>query len=136
MGQLHARFRQELQFYVSQNVVTRLWNKDVNLWPPEVVEDDAALAKLDWVSLPETIWNFLAQVRTILAGADADGHTDHAVLSSESANLCGRALLGLSGAPSARKIVILDNISPEAIHSAEKELDLPRMLFFVANKER
>jgi len=136
VGQLRARFEQELQFYLSQRVVTRLWNKDVSLWPPDLVEDDPALAKLDWLSLPETIWNFLAQVRTILAGADADGLVDHAVLSSESANLCGAALMTLSGVSCARKVVILDSISPEFIRKAEDLMDLRRTLLFVANKER
>ncbi|HUN62612.1 MAG TPA: hypothetical protein VMU53_11515, partial [Candidatus Sulfotelmatobacter sp.] len=136
VGQLRARFEQELQFYLSQRVVTRLWNKDVSLWPPDLVEDDPALAKLDWLSLPETIWNFLAQVRTILAGADADGLVDHAVLSSESANLCGAALMTLSGVSCARKVVILDSISPEFIRKAEDLMDLRRTMFFVANKER
>lgn len=136
LGQLQSRFQQELQFYLSQQVVTRLWNKDVSLWPPEVVEDDPALAKLDWVSLPETISHFLAQLKSIFGGADSDGLCDHAVLSSESVNLCVRALMGLSGISFAREVVILDSISPEAICEAEQQLDLARTLFFVANKER
>lgn len=64
MGQLQSLFQHEFQFYLSQQVVTRLWNKDISLWPPEVVEDDPALAKLDWVSLPETISHFLAQLKS------------------------------------------------------------------------
>lgn len=136
LGQLQSRFERELHFYLTQNVVTRLWNKDTSLWPPELVEHDPALAKLDWVSLPETIWRFLAQVRAILAGTDADGLVDHAVLSSESANLCGAALTTLSGVPCARKVIILDSISPEFIRNAEAQIDLSRTVFFVANKER
>lgn len=55
--------------------------------------------------LPETIWRFLAQVRTILARADVDGFTDHVLLSSESVDLCARALMELSGVSFARKVV-------------------------------
>jgi transaldolase / glucose-6-phosphate isomerase len=135
-GQLQARFEQELQFYLSLNVVTRLWNKDLSLWPSELVEEDETLAKLHWVSLPETISTFLAQVRTILGGTDADGLTDHVVISSEGVNLCARALMELVGLPLARKVVILDSISPEAILQAENQLDLSRTVVFLANKEQ
>jgi transaldolase / glucose-6-phosphate isomerase len=135
-AQLQTRFEQELQLYLNQQVVKRLWQRDASLWPAELVEGDEALASLNWVSLPENVRPFLAQVRAILEEADADGLVDHAVLSSEGVNLCARALLGLSGIPLARKVMILDSISPEAISEAEAQMDLSRTLFFVANKER
>lgn len=52
-GQLEEPFRRELQFYLEQRMVQRLYAKDSSLWSQELINKDPALAKLDWVSLPD-----------------------------------------------------------------------------------
>lgn len=47
-SQLEEPFRRELQFYLEQRMVQRLYAKDSSLWSQELINKDPALAKLDW----------------------------------------------------------------------------------------
>lgn len=105
-GQLQDKFQQELQNILMGRFVERLWARDASLWPKELIDRDSALAKMEWLSLPEAMEQFLELVRGLVQGADAEGLVDHALLTSESVNLCARAFLGLSGIPFARKILV------------------------------
>jgi len=134
-GRLQGKFQQELQNILIGRLVERLWSRDASLWPKELIDRDSALAKMEWLALPEAMEQFLELVRGLVQGADAEGLVDHALLTSESVNLCARAFLGLPGIPFARKILVFDSISPEAIQENEAGMDLSRTLFVLANKE-
>jgi hypothetical protein len=135
-GRLQAKFQRELQEFLKLRLVERLWEKDPNLWPKELVERDTALAGMEWLSLPDGFEQFLDLVGDSLAKADADGLVDHALVTSESANLCAKAFLELSGVALKRKVKVFDNICPEAIEETEAGLKLRQTLFVLANKER
>jgi hypothetical protein len=100
------------------------------------VERDTALAGMEWLSLPDGFEQFLEFVGDSLAKADADGLVDHALVTSESANLCAKAFLELSGVALKRKAKVFDSICPEAIDETEAGLKLRQTLFILANKER
>jgi hypothetical protein len=134
-GQLQDRFQHEIQGFLRERIVERLWAKDVSLWPVELVNGDRALADLALLTLPQKLGAFLELVRRGEQAADADGLVDNALLAFESANLCARALLGFSGIALARKFVVLDSTSPDAIQEYEERLDLSRTLFVLANKK-
>jgi hypothetical protein len=135
-GLVQAKFQRELQFYLDERVVPRLWARDLTLWPAELVERDPALRCQAWLDLPKGLGVFLESVKRNVQAADAEGLFDHAVLSSESVNLCVRALMGIPEIALSRKVVVLDSIWPETIEQNEKQLDLRRTMFLVANKQR
>jgi len=135
-GQLQDKSQHELQVFLREQIVERLWAEGVSLWPEELRERDPALAVLAWLKLAEELGQFLESVRRHVQEAEADGLVDHALLTSESINLCARALFGFSGIALGRKLIVLDSISPDAIEQNEERMDLSRTLFILANKER
>lgn len=135
-GQLQEQFQRQFQDFLRWRIVERLWAKDVSLWPEELLHRDAALANLSYLSLIEQLESFLESVRRHVQDAEADGLIDHALLTSESINLCARALVGFSGIILAHKLVVLDSVSPDAIALDEQRLNLRRTLFILANKQR
>src|SRR5215469_5640946 len=135
-GRLHEPLQRELQHYVQERIVQRLWAKDAGLWPKESINSNPALANMDWVSLHETIPQFLEFLEGSFRSADADGFADHALLSSESLNLSARAFLQLPDVVPQRKLVIFDSLAAELIQKNEEQLDLRRTLFVVSNKAR
>jgi hypothetical protein len=78
-GQLEQPFQRELQVYLQQRIVQRLWTKDSSLWPKELEIHDKALARMDWLSLPEGIPQFLEILHRLFTAADKDGLLDHAL---------------------------------------------------------
>jgi hypothetical protein len=96
-GQLQVPFQRELQLCLQQRIVQRLWAKDPSLWPEELTKSNRALAKMDWLSLPESLPQFLEFLHRTFVSADEDGLVNHALLTSESLNLSARAFLELSG---------------------------------------
>jgi len=135
-GLVQAKFQRELQSYLDERFVQRLWARDLTLWPAELVERDPALRSQAWLDLPKGLGVFLESVKRNVQAADTEVLFDHAVLSSESVNLCVRALMGIPGIALSRKVVVLDSIWPEAIEQNEEQLDLKRTMFFLANKQR
>ena len=115
-------------------MVQLLWAKDSSLWPKELIHSNPALAKMDWVSLPDGMAQFLESVSQFLVSADADGLVDHALLTSESLNLSARAFLDLPAATRRRKVVIFDSTAPETIQNNKQQLDLRQTLFVLSNK--
>jgi len=47
LGQLQQPFQRELQYYLEERMVQRLWAKDSSLWPQELIHSDPVLAKMD-----------------------------------------------------------------------------------------
>ena len=135
-GRLEDPFQRELQYYLQQRIVQRLWARDSSLWPDELAKKDRALARMDWLSLPERLPQLLESLDRAFISADEDGLVDHALLTSESLNLSARAFLQLSGGTPHRKVVIFDSAAPEAIQENERKLNLSRTLFVLSNKER
>jgi len=133
-GQLQQPFQRELQHYLEGRMVQLLWAKDSSLWPKELIHSNPALAKMDWVSLPDGMAQFLESVSQFLVSADADGLVDHALLTSESLNLSARAFLDLPAATRRRKVVIFDSTAPETIQNNKQQLDLRQTLFVLSNK--
>lgn len=135
-GELQKRFQQELQSYRQNHIVERLWKRDSSLWRRELLENNPVLSKLEWVSLPDGIGQFLQFIQRIFQEADADGLVDHALLTSESLNLSIRSFLAIPEARQTRKLIVFDSVAPEAIERNEEKLDLLRTLFVLSSKTR
>jgi hypothetical protein len=135
-GRLEAEFERELREFARERRVQRLWRGDNTLWPSELTEYSAALRKLDWVSTPKHLPDFLEMLTKILTDADSEGLLDHAMVASESLNLSVRAALDFCGDSCSRKIMVFDSVSPEVLRQNEQQLDFARTLFVLANKTR
>ena len=52
-GCLQSAFRRELEYFLENRVLQRLWAKDATLWPGEQFEQSHILPNLNWLDLPE-----------------------------------------------------------------------------------
>lgn len=74
----------------------RLWAKDLSLRPNHEFDRESIASNLRWLDLPDSLEPLLRVVAQVELSAKADG-LEHRVLPAlENANLCARALLGLS----------------------------------------
>jgi hypothetical protein len=133
-GVLQREFEWQLREFIRERRVQRLWQGDSTLWPRGLTEYSPALRKLDWVSLPKYLPNFLGMVAKIIEDADAEGLLDHALLALESVNLSVRAALEFCQNSCTRKITVFDSTSPDLLRRNEQQLNFARTLFVLANK--
>ena len=51
-GCLQTAFHRELEYFLENRVLERLWAKDATLWPEEEFEQSHILSNLGWLDLP------------------------------------------------------------------------------------
>jgi len=133
-GCLQTTFLRELEHYLQNRVVQRLWAKDATLWREENFEQSHILSNLSWLDLSGSLESFLIDVKQEESAASADGLDCRLLIAFEVANLAARALLPFVHAGDDHRMVVLDNTCPVAISRAEKQLNLERTLFVFASK--
>lgn len=133
-GCLQTTFHRELEHYLQNRVLERLWAKDATLWPEEEFEQSHILSNLSWLVLPGTLEPFLKGIKQEELAATADGLDCRALIAFEAANLAARAVLTFVHAGDDHRMVVLDSTCPVAISRAEKQLNLERTLFIFASK--
>jgi transaldolase/glucose-6-phosphate isomerase len=132
-GCLQTAFHRELEYFLENRVLARLWAKDATLWPEEF-EQSHILSNLGWLDLPGSLEPLLKGVAQEESAATAAGLDYRALIAFESANLAARALLPFVPSGNDHQWVILDNSCPVTIYRAEKLLNLARTLFVFASK--
>ena len=133
-GCLQSAFHRELEYFLENRVLERLWAKDATLWPGEEFEQSHIRSNLDWLDLPGSLDLLLKGVNQEESAATAAGFDCRALISFEIANLTARALLPFVPSGNDHPWVILDNTCPTTIHRAETQLNLERTLFVFASK--
>jgi len=132
-GCLQAAFHRELEYFLENRVLERLWAKDASLWPQEEFEQSHISSNLGWLDLPGTLEPLLIGIKQEESAATADGLDCRALIAFESANLAARALLPFVQSGNNHQMVILDNTCPTTIYRAEKQINLERTLFIFAS---
>lgn len=134
-GCLQSTFHQELNYFLENRVLERVWAKDATLWPQEEFQHSHIRSNLFWLDLPGSLEPFLNAIKQEESSAMADGLDCRLLVTFESANLGARALMAfVPHDDDTRRMVVLDSTSPVAISQAEKEIDLERSLFIFASK--
>jgi hypothetical protein len=133
-GCLQSAFHRELEYFLENRVLERLWAKDAKLWPEEEFEQSHILSNLGWLDLLGSLEPFLNAVKQEELAATADGLNCRALIAFEAANLTARALLPFVQSGNNRQTVILDSTCPTTIYRAEKQINLERTLFIFASK--
>lgn len=132
-GCLQTTFHRELEYFLENRVLARLWAKDATLWPEEEFEQTHILSNLGWLDLPDTLEPFLAGMRETESSARTEGLNCLVLVAFENASLAARAVQTFVQAGDDHKMVVLDSASPGAILCAEKEINLERSLFVFAS---
>ena len=133
-GCLQTTFHRELEYFLKNRILQRLWAKDATLWPEEEFEQSHILSNLGWLNLTGSLEPFLKDVKQAESAATADGLDSRVLIAFEAANLAARALLPFVQSGNDHGGVILDNIFPITIYRAETQLNLERTLFIFASK--
>jgi transaldolase/glucose-6-phosphate isomerase len=133
-GCLQSAFHRELEYFLENRVLARLWAKDATLWPEEEFEQSHIRSNLGWLDLPGSLEPFLKAAKQEESAATADGLNCRALIAFEAANLAARALLPFMQSGSDHGRVILDSTCPTILQRAEKQLNLERTLFIFASK--
>ncbi len=133
-GCLQTAFHRELEYFLENQVLERVWAKDATLWPEAKFEQSHILSNLGWLDLPGSLEPLLKGIQQEESAATADGLDCRALISFEIANLAARALLPFVPPGNDHRMAILDNTCPMTIYRAEKQIDLERTLFIFASK--
>jgi transaldolase/glucose-6-phosphate isomerase len=133
-GCLQTTFRRELEYFLQNCVLERLWAKDASLWPEEQFEQSHIRSNLGWLDLPSSLEPFLKGIKQEESAATADGLDCRVLIAFEAANLAARAVLPFVHAGEDHRMVVLDSTCPVAISRAEKEISLERSLFAFVSK--
>jgi transaldolase/glucose-6-phosphate isomerase len=132
-GCLQSAFHRELDYFLENRVLERLWAKDATLWPEEEFEQSHILSNLGWLDLPGTLEPFLLGIRKTESSARTEGLNCLVLISFEAASLAARAVRTFVPAGDDHRIVVIDSASPGAISRAEKAINLERSLFVFAS---
>jgi hypothetical protein len=133
-GALENAYRRELQNLMDKNAVSRLWAKDISLWPVEEHQAESVSSNLGWLDLPDQLEPLMARVLSRAAEIEPAGFEDVVFIATGDSSLAAEATLRLPGAKLGKRSFLLDTIDPDTIHALEEQLHLERALFIFANK--
>ena len=133
-GTLENGYRRELQSLVTKRAVSRLWAKDVSLWPVEEYEAGAVSSNLHWLDLPDQLAPLMARVLARAADVEPAGFEDVVFIATAEANMAADAVLRLPGARLSKRSFLIDTVDPDTLNALEEQLRLERTLFICASK--
>lgn len=132
-GSLHARFEHELAQLAERKSLTRLWARDLTLWPAEPVDSKRIREGLAFLHQPERVASTLAWVDDALRTAQERGTSSIVLVGLEGAQSIARALLGLS-APDRFGCEVFQSGHPGEVAALDSRVDLTRSLFLCVNR--
>ena len=133
-GTLENGYRRELQSLVTKRAVSRLWAKDISLWPVEEYEAGAVSSNLHWLDLPDQLAPLMARVLARAADVEPAGFEDVVFIATAEANMAADAVLRLPGARLSKRSFLIDTVDPDTLNALEEQLRLERTLFICASK--
>src|SRR5262245_41713927 len=88
---LEASYRRELAELVKENAMTRLWAKDLTLWPqPDTASRNPAI--LNWLDLPQRMRDYMPQVVARAQQLETLGFQTLVFVGMGSSNLAAEAI--------------------------------------------
>jgi glucose-6-phosphate isomerase len=137
MSRAYAPASQLIDKFVSDRIVSRIWDRDISVWgaAPGSAEAKSIETRLGWLDVGHTMTPELARVSRLAAQA-VDRKIDAVyLLGMGGSSLCAevmRAVLGIGqGHPD---IYVLDTTDERTIAGAAAQLDPARALFLVSSK--
>ena len=133
-GLLEVAYKRELQKLTAANAVSRLWARDLTLWPEEECRRGSPKNNLAWLDLPQRLGPYMTLVVQHTGGLEEAGFKDLVFVGMGSANLAAETVANLPISKRGNRFFVLDSTDPSAIRSVEKELDLRHTLFAFGSK--
>jgi transaldolase / glucose-6-phosphate isomerase len=120
---------------VDDDVVHRLWHRDVTLWAPPGTRE--VIDRLGWLDIAERTQDELAAIQTVARECRDAGHTDVLLLGMGGSSLAPEVLrrsLGDRTDDHALRLHVLDSTHPDQVRAVAEALDLEHTLFIVSSK--
>ncbi len=117
----------------AQGFAERLKAKDPALWSTEPVSELAD--RLGWIDLPNTMTAHLSDWHRLTEQVRADGIRHVVLLGMGGSSLAPEVFAAVAGGErNATGLTVLDTTHPDAVRTAEQQIELARSLFVVSSK--
>ena len=124
-----------IQQFTSQQLIPRLWAKDVTVWSAQPAEQEAIRNRLGWLSISSVMARECARIETIADSIRRDGFTHALLLGMGGSSLFPEVCRGIFGVESGwLDLAVLDSTDPSAILAAQQRAPLERTLILVSSK--
>ena len=119
-----------------ENVVSRIWTKDVALWKSEEAHQRTIRKSLGWLNAPLEISKVANELMAFADEIRGSGEFDAVMLSGMGgSSLCPEVLRQIFGARQGYPpFFVLDSTDPDVIAAFAKQVDVTRCLFIIASK--
>ena len=133
-GVLEDAYQTELQKFISDRTLARLWDHHSSLWPAEEHQAESIKQNLRWLDLPKQMEDYMARVVEHAEAARASG-LDHVVfVGMGGSKPAAAALVNMQKPNVDKKIFVFDTTDPDALRALKAQLPIERTLFVFADK--
>ena len=118
-----------------QDVIRRIWAKDVSLWTKDAAGQKEAASRLGWLAAPKLMKEKAAELEAFAGEIKAVGFTKVLLLGMGGSSLAPEVFQKVFGAKKGfPELLVLDSTDPLRVQDMEAKLDLPKTLFIVSSK--
>jgi transaldolase/glucose-6-phosphate isomerase len=133
LGEYESRVRSRLEKWDRDAYASRLWKRDVSLWPAVPGFDPAR--RLGWLSLPKDMHEAVGPINRFAREIRREGIHHVILLGMGGSSLSAEVFQATQGTRRGYpELIVLDSTHPDAIHAVERKIDLERTLFLVSSK--
>ncbi len=135
LGALDLAVSARLQVLEMDQVIFRLWAKDVRLWKDDPAHHASIKNRLGWLEIVDVFLKKVPELEAFAAEIKSAGFRHVLLLGMGGSSLCPEVLrLSFGVAPGFPDLRVLDSTDPAAVRAASAGIDLEKTLFLVASK--
>lgn len=118
-----------------QDVVRRIWSRDVSLWTKDPAGQKEAASRLGWLTAPAEMKEKTSEWEAFAAEVRQAGFTKILLLGMGGSSLAPEVFQKVFGNKKGYpELLVLDSTDPARVKDIEAQLDLERTLFIVSSK--
>ncbi|HWZ98719.1 MAG TPA: hypothetical protein VN025_13265 [Candidatus Dormibacteraeota bacterium] len=133
-GVLTKEWKHQLDRLEKSHALSRLWQRDLSLWPSHELRKDGGKGLLNWLDLPDHLQADSAHVSQLAHAVIAAGFKEAVFLAISSSSLAAELVVSLALPTRGLKFHVLSRIEPSGLRALENKLEFKRTLFLIASK--
>jgi transaldolase/glucose-6-phosphate isomerase len=135
LGPLRAGVEAMLDQLIRDDVVSRLWKRDVALWAPGGPGADEAARRQGWLTLPDAALSRVPDLRRMVDSVHGEGWTDVVLMGMGGSSLASDVIRRtLATQATGLRLHVLDTTDPDAVRWVTRRAPLRSTLFLVSSK--
>jgi transaldolase/glucose-6-phosphate isomerase len=133
LGEYEPKVRSRLKEWERGSYASRLWKKDIALWP--AAPDSDAANRLGWLSLPRDMHEQVGPINRFAREIRREGIHHVVLLGMGGSSLAAEVFQATQGTRKGYpELIVLDSTHPDAVRAVEEKIDLHQTLFIVSSK--